>query len=99
MKNAEKIARSEHRSNVLAVIAGLLHDLFRLCLVSVTLWQLSFCVFCSLSSASCCIHCSVVLSDAFLCLILGCICAGVGTRHYYRKLGFGLTGPYMIKKL
>ena len=22
---------------------------------------------------------------------------GVGTRHYYRKLGFELEGPYMVK--
>ena len=25
--------------------------------------------------------------------------AGVGTRHYYRKLGFELEGPYMTKLL
>jgi histone acetyltransferase (RNA polymerase elongator complex component) len=24
---------------------------------------------------------------------------GVGTRDYYRKLGYGLEGPYMSKKL
>jgi elongator complex protein 3 len=23
----------------------------------------------------------------------------VGTRHYYRKLGFELEGPYMVKAL
>lgn len=27
------------------------------------------------------------------------VIAGVGTRHYYRKLGFELDGPYMSKKL
>jgi len=27
------------------------------------------------------------------------IIAGVGTRHYYRKLGFELDGPYMSKQL
>ena len=25
--------------------------------------------------------------------------AGVGTRHYYRKLGYELDGPYMSKML
>ncbi|KAG7673503.1 hypothetical protein KSW81_006709 [Nannochloris sp. 'desiccata'] len=27
------------------------------------------------------------------------VIAGVGTRHYYRKLGFELEGPYMVKYL
>lgn len=27
------------------------------------------------------------------------VIAGVGTRHYYRKLGFELDGPYMVKML
>lgn len=27
------------------------------------------------------------------------VIAGVGTRHYYRKLGYELQGPYMIKTL
>ena len=27
------------------------------------------------------------------------VIAGVGTRHYYRKLGFELEGPYMVKSL
>ncbi len=27
------------------------------------------------------------------------VIAGVGTRHYYRKLGYELKGPYMIKNL
>ena len=26
-------------------------------------------------------------------------CAGVGTRNYYRKLGYELEGPYMVKHL
>merc|ERR1711935_973147 len=25
------------------------------------------------------------------------VIAGVGTRHYYRKLGYELEGPYMVK--
>ncbi len=25
------------------------------------------------------------------------VIAGVGTRHYYRKLGYELLGPYMVK--
>ena len=25
--------------------------------------------------------------------------SGVGTRHYYRKLGYVLEGPYMVKWL
>ena len=25
--------------------------------------------------------------------------SGVGTRHYYRKLGYELDGPYMVKWL
>jgi len=25
--------------------------------------------------------------------------AGVGTRHYYRKLGYEIDGPYMSKSL
>lgn len=45
MEEAERIARSEHRSRKLAVISG------------------------------------------------------VGTRHYYRKLGYHLEGPYMVKAL
>lgn len=45
MEEAERIARCEHRSSVLAVISG------------------------------------------------------VGTRHYYRKLGYRLDGPYMVKSL
>lgn len=27
------------------------------------------------------------------------VIAGVGTRHYYRKLGYHLEGPYMVKYL
>ena len=27
------------------------------------------------------------------------VIAGVGTRHYYRKLGYYTEGPYMVKKL
>jgi elongator complex protein 3 len=27
------------------------------------------------------------------------VIAGVGTRHYYRKLGYELDGPYMSKML
>ena len=27
------------------------------------------------------------------------VIAGVGTRHYYRKLGYELKEPYMIKNL
>ena len=27
------------------------------------------------------------------------VISGVGTRHYYRKLGFHLEGPYMVKHL
>lgn len=27
------------------------------------------------------------------------VIAGVGTRHYYRKLGYELEGPYMTKPL
>lgn len=27
------------------------------------------------------------------------VISGVGTRHYYRKLGYGLEGPYMVKEL
>lgn len=25
--------------------------------------------------------------------------AGVGTRNYYRKIGYELEGPYMVKRL
>jgi len=27
------------------------------------------------------------------------VIAGVGTRHYYRKLGYYLEGPYMVKDI
>lgn len=27
------------------------------------------------------------------------VISGVGTRHYYRKLGYHLEGPYMVKQL
>lgn len=27
------------------------------------------------------------------------VIAGVGTRHYYRKLGYEIDGPYMSKTL
>ena len=27
------------------------------------------------------------------------VISGVGTRHYYRKLGYELEGTYMVKKL
>lgn len=27
------------------------------------------------------------------------VISGVGTRHYYRKLGYELEGPYMVKWL
>lgn len=27
------------------------------------------------------------------------VISGVGTRHYYRKLGYELEGPYMVKHL
>ena len=27
------------------------------------------------------------------------VIAGIGTRHYYRKLGYEIEGPYMVKHL
>ena len=27
------------------------------------------------------------------------VISGVGTRHYYRKMGYELEGPYMVKHL
>ena len=27
------------------------------------------------------------------------VISGVGTRHYYRKLGYHLEGPYMVKPI
>lgn len=27
------------------------------------------------------------------------VISGVGTRHYYRRLGYHLEGPYMVKTL
>lgn len=27
------------------------------------------------------------------------VISGVGTRHYYRKLGYELEGPFMLKNL
>ena len=27
------------------------------------------------------------------------VISGVGTRHYYRKLGYHLEGPYMVKAI
>ena len=27
------------------------------------------------------------------------VISGVGTRHYYRKLGYHLEGPFMVKQL
>ena len=27
------------------------------------------------------------------------VISGVGTRHYYRKLGYWLEGPYMVKHM
>lgn len=27
------------------------------------------------------------------------VIAGVGTRHYYRKLGYEIDGPYMSKQI
>lgn len=27
------------------------------------------------------------------------VISGVGTRHYYRKLGYELEGPYMVKMI
>ncbi|KAG8506329.1 hypothetical protein J0S82_015176 [Galemys pyrenaicus] len=32
-------------------------------------------------------------------LTLSCCSTGVGTRNYYRKLGYRLQGPYMVKTL
>jgi hypothetical protein len=32
-------------------------------------------------------------------LSYNCLCVGVGTRDYYRKLGYRLEGPYMVKSL
>ena len=37
-------------------------------------------------------------SPAIPLLALRCL-TGVGTRHYYRKLGYELEGPYMVKTL
>jgi len=34
----------------------------------------------------------------FCCNIVFCF-AGVGTRNYYRKIGYELEGPYMTKSL
>lgn len=31
--------------------------------------------------------------------VFGHCSAGVGTRNYYRKMGYELEGPYMVKDL
>lgn len=45
----------------------------------------------------------VVISGQFDCAALCSSCnvliSGVGTRDYYRKLGYELDGPYMSKSL
>ena len=33
------------------------------------------------------------------CVVLFFMPIGVGTRNYYRKIGYELEGPYMIKAL
>lgn len=38
-------------------------------------------------------------SSCFLGIISKVLFAGVGTRDYYRRLGYELDGPYMSKKL
>lgn len=41
------------------------------------------------------VHCMVVL----ICTPYFAVSAGVGTRNYYRKIGYRLQGPYMVKML
>lgn len=32
-------------------------------------------------------------------LVISLLLTGVGTRNYYRKMGYELEGPYMVKHL
>lgn len=41
---------------------------------------------------------SCVQAFGVYCICMLCF-AGVGTRNYYRKMGYELQGPYMVKEL
>lgn len=48
---------------------------------------------CLILSLSQCYGFTLTLSSSLVCF------AGVGTRNYYRKMGYELEGPYMVKDL
>ena len=43
-----------------------------------------------------CVHVCVCV---FMCVFIVFTPSGVGTRNYYRKIGYELDGPYMSKLL
>jgi elongator complex protein 3 len=87
MEEAERIAREEHGSDKLLVISG---EFFR----HLSL-PLSSCD-CPFMSDYCApVHFSTHILPWCFFLVL----SGVGTRQYYRKLGYHLDGPYMSKRL
>ena len=90
MEEAERIARDEHRSTKIAVISGVLdcEGPKKICLCLSNLSAQSF------PSSSL----SITWRDHRPHLTFFSL-SGVGTRDYYRKLGYELEGPYMVKFL
>ena len=94
MEEAERIARDEHGSSKIAVISGKFFE----------------CTACKTCTRKCtCTRemCTVVFSvdetetnyHQFISILLISLFVGVGTRNYYRKIGYELEGPYMCKSL
>ena len=110
MEEAERIAKEEHGSCKLAVISGkngdcLAHH-FRPCAlprlqvaIPSLLWSLGA-SFIDPDPGSCgpCHAVMARLKKSFESLNLSPL-TGVGTRDYYRRLGYELDGPYMSKML
>jgi len=90
MEEAARIAREEHGSNKIAVISG---RFLYIHLVKVhhgcPKMPIAF-----VSLISTVWHVSLTAHQTNTFIILG-----VGTRNYYRKLGYELEGPYMTKRL
>lgn len=88
MEEAERIAKEEHKSHKISVISG----------ISYIFKKYFFYIFC----ISFFMH--SLLNHKFLIKYLEIydnelFFSGVGTRNYYRKLGYELDGPYVSKML
>lgn len=95
MEEAERIALEEHGSSKIAVISGRIFSSKFIVFIMIVTDYLFFIQFvCNSWSTELLCPWTTWSRILFWCLLLG-----VGTRNYYRKIGYELEGPYMTKSL